>query len=47
MPPRGEDECRFCRFRSLCGPDEERRVVKTRKAVQQSLKELNDLRSRK
>ncbi|MFT3706579.1 MAG: PD-(D/E)XK nuclease family protein [Archangium sp.] len=47
MPPRGEEECRFCRFRSLCGPDEERRVVKTRKAVQQSLKELNDLRSRK
>lgn len=46
MPTGGEDECRFCKFRPVCGPDEERRVVKTKKAVQQSLKELNELRGK-
>ncbi|MBL8909985.1 MAG: PD-(D/E)XK nuclease family protein [Archangium sp.] len=46
MPTGGDDECRFCKFRPVCGPDEERRVVKTKKAVQQSLKELNDLRGK-
>lgn len=47
MPQAGEDECRWCRFRALCGPEEERRVVKTRKAVNPALKELTQLRGKK
>jgi hypothetical protein len=31
----------------LCGPEEERRVVKTRKAVNPALKELTQLRGKK
>lgn len=40
-----EDECRYCDFRAVCGPDEERRVRRTRKGLRAELKELIALRS--
>lgn len=39
-----EGECKYCNFRSLCGPDEERRLVRTRKGIRAELKELRKLR---
>ncbi|HEY1086683.1 MAG TPA: PD-(D/E)XK nuclease family protein, partial [Archangium sp.] len=41
-----EDECRFCQFAAVCGPEEERRSVRTRKAVRPELKDLVELRRR-
>lgn len=41
-----EDECRFCQFAAVCGPEEERRIVRTRKAVRPELKDLVELRRR-
>lgn len=42
-----EEECRWCNFRPVCGPEEERRLVKTRKAVRKELGELQKLRDRR
>ncbi|MFZ5445936.1 MAG: PD-(D/E)XK nuclease family protein, partial [Myxococcota bacterium] len=42
-----EDECRYCNFRAVCGPEEERRLVKTRKGVRKELSELQKLRDRR
>ncbi len=39
-----EGECKYCNFRSLCGPDEERRVMRTRKGLRAELKDLRKLR---
>ena len=39
-----EGECKFCNYRSLCGPDEERRLRKTLKGVRAELKDLRTLR---
>ncbi len=39
-----EGECKYCNFRSLCGPDEERRVLRTRKGLRAELKDLRKLR---
>jgi ATP-dependent helicase/nuclease subunit B len=41
-----EGECTFCNFRSVCGPEEERRIRRTRKSMRPELKELNDLRAK-
>jgi len=41
-----EGECKYCNFRAVCGPDEERRIVKTRKALRAELNELRTLRSK-
>ena len=41
-----DDECRYCNFRPVCGPDEARRMVKTRKGVRAELNELRTLRSK-
>lgn len=42
-----DDECRYCDFRAVCGPDEGRRVVRTRKAVRAELKDLRALRDQR
>ena len=42
MPADGE--CRWCDFRPVCGPDEERRVRQTRKSVRKELEQLTILR---
>ncbi|MGV3622779.1 MAG: PD-(D/E)XK nuclease family protein [Archangium sp.] len=39
-----KDECRYCDFKAVCGPDEERRIRRTRKGVRSELKELVALR---
>jgi len=39
-----EGECKYCHYRSLCGPDEERRVRQTLKGVRSELKDLRALR---
>lgn len=39
-----EGECRYCNFRAVCGPDEERRLVRTRKGLRAELKDLRTLR---
>lgn len=39
-----EDECRYCDFKAVCGPDEARRIRRTRKGLRAELKELNALR---
>jgi CRISPR/Cas system-associated exonuclease Cas4 (RecB family) len=41
-----EDECAWCDFAPVCGPEEERRLVRTRKAVRPELKDLVELRRR-
>ncbi|MDP1822807.1 MAG: PD-(D/E)XK nuclease family protein [Archangium sp.] len=40
-----EGECRYCNFRAVCGPDEERRLVRTRKGLRAELKDLRTLRA--
>ena len=42
-----EGECKYCNFRAVCGPDEERRIVRTRKGVRADLKTLRTLREMK
>ena len=42
-----DDECRYCDFRAVCGPDEGRRIVRTRKAVRAELKDLRALRDQR
>jgi ATP-dependent helicase/nuclease subunit B len=42
----GEGECKYCDFRAVCGPDEERRIIKTRKGLRAELTELRNLRSK-
>jgi ATP-dependent helicase/nuclease subunit B len=39
-----EGECTWCNFRSLCGPEEERRLRTTRKGLRAELKDLRTLR---
>ena len=39
-----EGECKYCNYRALCGPDEERRLVRTRKGIRAELKDLRTLR---
>ncbi len=39
-----EGECTYCQFRSLCGPEEERRLRTTRKGLRAELKDLRTLR---
>lgn len=39
-----EGECEYCQFAALCGPEEERRVARTRKALRPELKALDTLR---
>ena len=39
-----EGECTYCQFRSLCGPEEERRLRMTRKGLRAELKDLRTLR---
>lgn len=39
------DECRYCQFRPICGPDEERRLMRTRKALRVELQPLRQLRA--
>ncbi len=39
-----KDECRWCDFKAVCGPEEERRVLRTRKSLRAELKELRALR---
>lgn len=41
-----EDECQYCDFAAVCGPEEERRIVKTRKATRAELAPLAELRRR-
>lgn len=41
-----EGECTYCDFRAVCGPEEERRIRRTRKSMRPELKELNDLRAK-
>ena len=41
-----EGECTYCNFRAVCGPEEERRIKRTRKSVRPELKQLNDLRAK-
>ena len=41
-----EGECTYCDFRAVCGPEEERRIKRTRKSVRPELKQLNDLRAK-
>ncbi len=38
-------ECRYCNFRAVCGPEEERRLIRTRKGLRAELSELRTLRS--
>ena len=40
-----EGECRYCDYAAVCGPDEERRILRTRKGLRQELKDLRTLRS--
>jgi ATP-dependent helicase/nuclease subunit B len=39
-----EGECRFCDYAAVCGPEEERRILRTRKGLRQELKDLRTLR---
>ncbi len=40
-----EGECRYCAFREVCGPEEERRVARTKKGLRAELNELRALRA--
>jgi CRISPR/Cas system-associated exonuclease Cas4 (RecB family)/muconolactone delta-isomerase len=40
-------ECRHCDYRPVCGPDEERRLSRTRKGLRAELNELRGLRARR
>ena len=39
-----ENECGWCNYRAVCGPDEERRVVSARKHLKPEMGELRRLR---
>jgi CRISPR/Cas system-associated exonuclease Cas4 (RecB family) len=45
MPDEGE--CRWCDYRTVCGPEEERRLRVTRKALRAETKELREIRELK
>lgn len=42
-----EGECKWCDFKSVCGPNEERRVMRTGKYRRADLEKLHTLRARK